>query len=154
EYIVYHGAETSYDLWEETHGHHFYTRMAQRRALVLGAADARRRGDLRAARRYRKHARALERALHRHWNPARGIIEETLDWDGGCDYKATNLDAGVVLATLHADGADRVFAPGDDRVLATAARLKKVFGALYPINLDDVGADGEALNTAIGRYPE
>ena len=149
EYVAHHWRESSFDLWEESRGDHFYTRLAQRRALVDGADLADRVGDHAAAGFYRAQARDLETEIGRHWDPLRGIVLVTLNRVNGIDYKDSGLDMCVILASLHAsrDG-DAFFAPSDDRILATAARLQTEFGKIYAIN---GGHDGAV---AIGRYPE
>jgi glucoamylase len=154
DYIVHHGQGTTFDLWEETKGHHFYTEMVQRRALLMGAEAAHALGDRHGELTYRALARKLSRSLARHWDSRRGYLVETRGRDGGCDYKYSNLDAGVVLASLHAADDDGFFAPEDERILATAEHLKRAFHPLYPINQTTVGKDGEPLELAIGRYPE
>ena len=158
EYIAHYWSDTSFDLWEEVRGHHFYTRLVQRRALLDGAVIADRMGDFRAADFYRLQAHALEAELLRHWSAVSGYLLETLDRDGGNSTKVSNLDVGVILGVLHADGSplsgDGFFSSTDDRVLATAAKLGAVFGALYPINQIQLDHDQQVLAPAIGRYPE
>jgi glucoamylase len=155
EYVSHHWQDTCFDLWEEVRGHHFYTRLVQRRALLEGGKLARRLNDGGAADWYEAQAWALEPALQAHWDAGKGIINATLDRDGGLTYKNSNLDAAVVLAALHAHSpGDNFFAPTSDQVLATAAHLAASFDSLYPINGVKNDTDGGALGTAIGRYPE
>jgi glucoamylase len=59
EYISHNWPLTSFDIWEEVRGHHFYTRMVQRRALAEGAKLARRLNDGGAADWYTQQAAAL-----------------------------------------------------------------------------------------------
>jgi glucoamylase len=155
EYVSHHWQDTCFDLWEEVRGHHFYTRLVQRRALLEGAKLARRLNDGGAADWYEAQASALEPALRAHWDAAKGIVNATLDRDDGLTYKNSNLDTAVVLAALHAQSpGDDFFAPTSDPVLATAARLAASFDSLFPINGTKTDPDGGALGTAIGRYPE
>ena len=154
EYLMFHGQRTSFDLWEETKGHQFYTELVQRRAFIMAADDAESSGDLQRAERYRMFAEKLSVSLPQHWNPLYGYLVETLGRDGGVDYKTSDLDSGIILAVLHAAGPDNFFGPSDDRVLATAIHLKKTFKNLYPINHVNHDSDGRVLGPAIGRYPE
>ena len=148
DYVASHWTETCFDLWEETRGHHFFTEMVERRALLDGADLADRLGDKTASAWYRQQAGQLEDEINRHWDAGRGIIIATLDRDGGLDYKQSGLDAGTILGVLRGWRGDSFFAPTDSRVQATVNALEKTFGDLYPINHD--GLPG----VLIGRYPE
>ncbi|TBR18423.1 hypothetical protein EPO15_15240 [bacterium] len=157
EYVSHRWRQTSFDVWEEVKAHHFDTAMAQRLSLLEGAWLARTLGDPGAADWYEAQARGIEEQLKRHWDPARGYIQTALDRDEGLDYKASGLDAAVILAAIHrrpldeavlSAGQNAFFSPSDPRVLATAYALKRAFKAGYRIN------QGDQPGTAIGRYPE
>jgi glucoamylase len=155
EYVSHNWPNTSFDLWEEVRGNHFYTRMVQRKALVEGAKLAGRLNDGGAAAWYKRQAAALENAIRNHWDPSKGILAVTLNRDGGLDYKSSGLDSSVVLAVLHTHTpGDNFFAPTDDMVLATAARLTSSFEQIYAINKTKQDPAGRPLGTATGRYPE
>lgn len=155
DYVAAHRRDTSFDPWEEVRGHHFYTRMVQRRALIDGAAYVRDAGDTGRAEAYSAAASELGRDLRAHWDGSRGILKATLDQDGGLGYKAANLDTQVLLGVLHADGdADPLYGPASDEVLATAHALRAAFRELYPINRVTVDREGDPLGVALGRYPE
>jgi glucoamylase len=156
EYVSHNWQLTCYDLWEEVSGHHFYTRLVQRRALVEGAKLARRLADSGAVDWYTQQVAALEPALRAHWDAASSLIRPTLDRDNGLGYKTSNIDTAVILAVLHASSPDdSFFGPADDMVFATAAGLLAAFPAsLYTINAVTVSPDGNPMGTAIGRYPE
>lgn len=147
EYVSHGWRFPSVDLWEEVRGRHFYTRMVQCRALRAGVEFARGRGDIFAADWYGAQAVLLERELERHWDVSAGIIRATVDGEGA-ERKASELDAAVILGALHggADGAP--FSVTDDRILATAERLRDTCERLYPVNGRGFPA------TVIGRYPE
>src|SRR5581483_6044551 len=68
EYVSHHWSDPSCDLWEEVAGDHFYTRMAQRRALLDGAGLADRLNDPGAASWYRLQAGQIESSLQSFWN--------------------------------------------------------------------------------------
>lgn len=149
EFVSHHWQDTCFDLWEETKGHHFYTQIVQRRAMVEGSRLAKRLGDNAAAEWYEKQARNLEGALNRYWDAQKGYIVETLDRDGGADYKHSNLDTGVILGLLHGSVDSDGFMPfSDERVMRTAEAIERKFQEIYTIN--NKGHSG----VAIGRYPE
>jgi glucoamylase len=153
EYVAHHWKDKDIDLWEETWGHHFYARMAQRRALLDGARLADRLQDGGAAQFYRQQAAELETAISEHWDPAKGYVVATREAAGS--DKVSQLDACVVLAALHARSKhDGFFGPSDDRILATAKRLSDEFRTLYFINSVRATPDQRALQPGIGRYPE
>jgi glucoamylase len=149
EYVSKHWRETSFDLWEEVRGLHFYTQMVQRRSLIEGAALARQLGDDGAADWYARQSREMESSISEFWNGNLKVIVPTRHRDAGIDYKNSGLDSAVVLGVLHALGTDRFFSPSDPRVVATIEAIEKSFQSLYPINRNKK-ADG----IAIGRYPE
>ena len=149
EYVAHHWRESSFDLWEEIRGDHFYTRMAQRQALLLGADLAQQLGDPGAADFYRHEGRAIEPELLQHWDASAGYVKATLNRTDGADYKSSGLDTAIILGALHGSLHDGFFSSSDDRILATAARLQTEFSRIYAINR---GLRGGAV--AIGRYPE
>ncbi len=163
EYVSHHWQDSSFDLWEEVRGSHFYTQMVQRRALVEGAALADRLGDSGAASFYRAQAQALEAEISRHWDASKGMIVVTLDRVEGHSEKTSGLDVAVVLGALHGavhdtaqhgDLPDSFFSVTDDKVLATAAKIDQVFHEIYGINARTKDGDGLSVGNAIGRYPE
>lgn len=147
EYVSHNINQSCFDLWEEVHGYHFYTRMVQRKALLDGAALADRLGDGGAATYYRAQAKALESVINSHWDYTRHVILNTLGQDGGLGYKNSNLDASTILAVMHADTMDGFFPVQDDRAVATAYALSQTFHGEFPIN-------GHGPGIGIGRYPE
>ena len=146
EYISHNWRNTCFDLWEEIKGHHFFTRMVIRRALLDGAELAALMGDGGAAYWYRQQAGFIEHEISKHWNG--DIIVSTINRDGGIDYKYSGLDSSVILGMLHGRRLDGFFPYSDERVMASAHKLEEVFQAIYSINQQ--GHRG----TAIGRYPE
>jgi glucoamylase len=155
EYISNNWPKTCYDPWEEIRGHHFFTRLIQRKALFEGAKLAQKLNDGGAATQYTNQATALEAELAKHWDDTKGYLVATLDRDDGIDYKASGLDSAVMLAVVHCHTADDGFLlPTDDRVLATVARLAATFKAIYPINSAKTPMGDAVPGIAIGRYPE
>jgi glucoamylase len=149
EYVAHNWSNTCFDLWEEVEGHHFYTQMVQRRALLEGAKLARALSDDGAATFYQDQAGKLADEIAKYWIPDKGLIVVSRDQAGGND-KEGGFDTAVLLGVLHAAAPDDdFFAPIDDRVLATAAQLASKFQGLYDINQKARGTPGIAL----GRYP-
>lgn len=149
EFTAHHWREPNFDLWEEVLGDHFYTRMVQRKALVLGAEFARELGDHGAADWYASQAQALSAEIERHWNADLGLIMPTLNLRGGVDYKHSHLDTAVLLGALHGDAGDGFMTVHDPRIKATMDRIEGKFREIYPINHRP-----EIPGVAIGRYPE
>jgi glucoamylase len=155
EYVSHNWQLTSFDLWEEVRGHHFYTRMVQRKALTEGARLAIRLNDGGAAGWYALQATELEDQIKKHWDQGNGYLVATLDRDGGIDWKSSGLDTAIILGVLHSHTpADNFFSATNDMVLATAGTLASTFDQLYPINNVKKDSQGGDLGVAIGRYPE
>jgi glucoamylase len=148
EYVSRYWGHTSFDLWEEVRGQHYYTRYSHQAALVEGAKLAERLNDPEAASWYRQHSAEVRNSLRYHWSDERGYIEVTRDRDGGADYKYSGLDASTLLAALHAPTPDGFHSIEDSRILATAHAIRNSFDRIYGINHRGLPA------TAIGRYPE
>ncbi|MBY0370275.1 glycoside hydrolase family 15 protein [bacterium] len=162
EFVAKNWEKTSYDIWEEISGQHFYTRMVHQRALKEGAALARRMGDTGAADYYEEQLRGpkdpkdnphpqkkyLLDLVESHWVASKGLIVPTFDRDGGIDYKHSDIDTAVLLAVLHTQGKDGYFQASDSRVLSTMEKHIEAFQNLYSLNHKGYGA------TVLGRYPE
>lgn len=147
EFVSHHWREANCDLWEETFGHHFYTEMVQRRAMVDGAKLARRLNDKAAAKWYEAQAKELESAILAHWSPEKSIFISTLN--PSHNTKQSGLDSSVILALLHGHTNDGFLPYTDKRVIETYKSLVSTFKAIYPIN-----QKSNVPGTAIGRYPE
>ena len=154
EYTAHHWRDAGFDLWEEVKGQHFYNGLAQRRALLSGAQWMQQNGESGTADFYRREAKALTAQLQHFWDANRGYLISTLERIHGLDYKSSNLDTAVVLAALHADDHHEFFGPSHDQILVTADKLRRVFGALHPINQRTADGGGIAMAPGIGRYPE
>lgn len=148
EFISWHWADPCFDLWEEVKAHHFYTKMVQRKALILGAELARRLNDPRAADWYEKQARIVEKSILEHIPAQQDWILPSLNWTEGLNYKSSNLDISVILGILHGKQ-DSFFKASDERVLKTFSRLSQAFAQIYPINRNST-----QFAPALGRYPE
>jgi glucoamylase len=155
EYTAHRWRATCYDLWEEVRGHHFFTRLLQRKALVEGAVLATRLGDAGAARFYLEQARDLDGELRRHWDPERRYLVSMRDQE--TDGPRSGLDSSVIVATLGGYSiredelhGEELYPVEHEQVLATAVAQKRTFQSLYPIN----DPSRRIAGIAIGRYPE
>ncbi len=161
EYVTKHWHDINVDLWEEVYGHHFYTLMTQRKALLVGSQVAQAFGDPNAAQYYLQQSQRIGQDLNRFWDPNRGYIYATLSYAGTVSKPVTKnarptnkvlnksqLDSAIILAVLHSETADDAFSFTDDRVISTFQKLADSFNAIYPINKNTAAAP------AWGRYPE
>ena len=148
EYISYHWQEPSFDLWEEVCGQHFFTKMAQRAALLKGAKLADQLNDAHAAAFYRKTAANISAALLDHRDP-RGYIVPTIHYVGGDKNKSSGLDISVIIASIYFSLDDGFFSPNDQLIVNTANKIQQSFAQIYSINRDT-----PQMAPAIGRYPE
>ncbi len=158
EYVSNHWNEPCFDLWEEVKAKHFYTKMVQRKALILGAQLSRRLNDPFAADWYETQVGKLENSILEHvyqrpgktlnrtqWND--GILA-SLNWTEGLNSKYSNLDVAVILGVLHGHQG-QFLNYSHPKVERTFNLLETTFADLYPIN-----KKYQQLPPAIGRYPE
>lgn len=146
EYTSHHYNDHDFDLWEEIKGQNFYSKMAQRKALLIGEKLARRMRDHDAADWYFSQAQKIDFQLNKFWSNNKGHIESTINRSGGLT-KPSRLDASTYLSVLHS-GSDKLsFNHTDNRILRTVDHLVSKFKEIYPINKDSKGV-------AIGRYSE
>ncbi len=146
EYTSHHYNDDDFDLWEEIKGKNFYSKMAQRKALLMGAKIAKKLGDHGAAQWYFSQGQKLDRQLNKFWSREQDHILSTIDRTGGLT-KASRLDASSFLAVLHSGSFKLSYNHTDNRVLRTIDKLVAKFKDIYSINQRFSGV-------AIGRYPE
>lgn len=148
EYVAHHWQDSSFDLWEEVRGEHFFTLMMQRKALLIGAVLAEKMSDVGAATYYREQAQNIFVRLNSFWDGNRNHLVATINWREGVNYKGSGLDVAVLLGLLYGE-VDGAFSLKDPRSLKTFDKLKSVFSKIYPINQKN-----PTLAPALGRYPE
>lgn len=149
EYTSNHWREASFDLWEEIKGDHFYTRLAQWKALDLGSRFLNKfAATKKQASRYAQVSTDLAQALRAHFNEAQGIIYPTLNQVDGWTHKHSHLDVAVILAYLHSTEPGDLFSPKTPLVRLYLHKLIAGF-SFYEIN-----HQYPELGFAIGRYPE
>ncbi|GAB5354373.1 hypothetical protein AAMO2058_000113300 [Amorphochlora amoebiformis] len=152
EYVAHQWQQTSFDLWEEVNGHHFFTKMVQRKALVIGAQLANRLGDTGAGTYYQAQAKSMEPSIQAFWDASSGVIKATMTPHGG-PQKYLDLDSAVHLGVLYGYADDGFFSYTDSKVLSSVGKLKEVMysDGMYPINAKDDQA--KIPGYLIGRYP-
>lgn len=146
EYIAHHWEDANFDLWEEVYGHHFFTAMAQQKALIEGAALAERLHDEGAGNFYRQQAFLLERRLQQHLDPRSNSIKATLTPHPG-PQKAMELDTSIILGLLMNPHSEGAFSLDHYYVKNTIDLLHQQFNLMFPINDNASGA------ILFGRYP-
>ncbi|KAK6341442.1 glycoside hydrolase 15 protein [Orbilia brochopaga] len=152
DYVVENWPLDSFDLWEEVNSQHFYNRMLHRRALLDGAAFAKKLGYNSAATRYTSTAAAVYTATLDFWHPQRGLV--LYEYGPVLRGKSSFKDISVVLGVLHGYHDDGVYGYTSDEVLASAYQIATSFLDVYPIAKIQKDASGRPLGIPIGRYPE
>lgn len=151
-FVASNWSSPSYDLWEEEESDHFYTRMVQRRALVMGTTFATKMGDTNTSATLAAAATALTATLTQFWDPNREIL--LYEYGPVLNGKSSYLDVAVVLGIIHGYASDGVYSYTSDQVLSTALRIATSFLSVYPIANTTTDASGLVLGIPIGRYPE
>ncbi|EPS39481.1 hypothetical protein H072_6731 [Dactylellina haptotyla CBS 200.50] len=141
DYVVTSWSQSSFDLWEEIQGQHYFTIIVSYRSMVEGAEFAKLMGDNAAADLYTKTAESMIDTIKGFWQPDKGYIVETHGIQG-----RSGLDCGVLLGALRAP---YIFTPAGEEVLATTEAMISAFEPLYGINKNNGGP-----GFGIGRYPE
>ncbi|KAI8847041.1 Six-hairpin glycosidase-like protein [Chytridium lagenaria] len=137
---------TTCDLWEEQGGAHFFTTMAIRRSMKEGAVFALSLNDTASAATYEAAGKELDEIVKGHWDEAFGTIRTTMN--------GRQLDAAIPLGVMHGYNGDEVFAPNDDKVLASLYTFALGMHVEYNLNLNPPFFDNHdgLMGTAIGRY--
>ncbi len=146
EYTAHHWQDANFDLWEEVLGHHFFTAMAQQKALFDGALLAHRLNDEEAAKFYETQARLINNRLNQHLDFRNSVIQSTLAPHPG-PQKTLELDSSVILGILINPQDKGVFSPQHSIVKNTVQALHNQFNLMFPINDKASGA------ILFGRYP-
>lgn len=146
EYIAHHWQDANFDLWEEVYGHHFFTAMVQRRALLEGSKLAIRMSDPEAASYYQHQVQLLNQRVKQHLNHSSGLIDATFSPHPG-PQKWHELDSAVLLAVLLTQGEDNLIDLDDIYLKNTINELHKYFKSQFPVNQSRQDA------VLFGRYP-
>lgn len=139
-----HWQESSFDIWEEERGHHYYTRRVSAAALERGAAWCRSQGDAGRAEDCAAQARAALAGLDEFWLDDAGHYRSRVLPDRL--RSAKDLDIAVVFSAIHSGAACGPHSVLDPRMQRTLTRLEALFSSLYAINRN------RAAGPAMGRY--
>lgn len=153
EYISLRWRDSNFDLWEETNGDHFFTRMAQRAALIQGAQLALLLQDPFASKHYTETAQVIESEILHHLNSNKNYIVPTLNLVEDSKGKKSEIDSSVILAVLYFNIDDDFLSLHHPYVLKTSIKIEETFKQIYSINAFTYTHD-ESIEPAIGRYPE
>lgn len=145
DFVLAHHAEPSFEIWEDSLGHDYYTRAVQCAALRRGAEWLEAQGDAEAAGRCREVSSALATALDGHWRPEARGYASLLPAASGTPGR--DLDIAVILGVLHAGLPAGPHSVLDPKAQATLIALEDLFAGLFPIN---AGRPAPAL----GRFRE
>ncbi|KAI7361390.1 glucoamylase precursor [Hortaea werneckii] len=151
-FVANNWSSPSFDLWEEEESDHFYTRMVQRRALVMGSNFATKMGDSSTSATLASAADALTDTLSQFWDPNREIL--LYEYGPVLKGKSSYLDIAVVLGVIHGYAGDGVYSYTNDEVLSSALRISTSFLDVYPIASTHMDSSGQVLGIPVGRYPE
>jgi glucoamylase len=143
DFTLRHWQEPCFDLWEETYGHHYHTRLVQCAALNEGAARMQALGDLTRAQAYRVAAEEIAQCLDAHFD-----LEEGVYLSHATASEVAKLDIAVILGVIHAARSEGAHGIVDPKVLATLARLEAQFATEYQINRERAPHCAPAM----GRY--
>jgi glucoamylase len=143
DFVLARHAEPSFEIWEDSLGHDYYTGVVQCAALRRGADWLEAQGDTEAAGRCREASAALAAAADSHWQA--GAYASLMPAASGAPGR--DLDIAVILGVLHAGLASGPHSVLDPKAQATLAALEDLFAGLFPIN---AGRTAPAL----GRYRE
>jgi len=151
-FVARNWSSPSFDLWEEEESAHFYTRLVQRRALVMGAKFATMLGDSATSNTLSSAATQLTATLDQFWSPNRKLI--LYEYGPVLAGKNSFIDIAVILGVIHGYAGDGVYSYTNDRVLASALKISTSFLDVYPIAKTVKDSSGLSLGIPIGRYPE
>ncbi|KXS96649.1 hypothetical protein AC578_6921 [Pseudocercospora eumusae] len=152
-FVASNWPSASFDLWEEESADHFYTRMVQRRALILGATFAETMDDSETAATLKSAADALTATMSQFWDVGRAIL--LYEYGPVLLGKSSYLDAAVPLGLIHGYANDNFYSYTNDQVLSTIVRFVTSFIDVYPLaNKTQTDGSGRTLGVPIGRYPE
>jgi glucoamylase len=134
DYTLSHWREPCVDLWEETLGFHYHTRLVQQAALANGATFWDAQGDAARAKACADAASTLLAELDSHFDPQDGVYHGRLTETGPNAPPLRSLDIAVILAAVHAGRLTGRHSVVDPKMLATLYALERLFDALYSIN--------------------
>jgi glucoamylase len=138
--------ESSFDIWEEEQGLHYYTMRVSEAALRAGADWLEHAGSTADAGALRTDADQILRQLDAFWDPEQRYLRSRI-LDSGAQ-SAKELDIAVILAAIHTADDDAPHSVHDPRMHATLSRLEALFAGAYAINRKPPARHAPAM----GRY--
>ncbi len=145
EFTINHWRESSFDVWEEVKGDHFFTRLAQFKSVELASRLFAVVGDQAFSLKLTSVANEMKKELQTFWIKDENKIIPTLNQDSGWGHKKSNVDLTVLLASLYFTTEKEEFGLSDSRIISSTKQLKDSFSD-YQINKNRI--------VFIGRYPE
>jgi glucoamylase len=145
-FTLRHWRDSSFDIWEEERGLHYYTLRAAARALEAGADWFEQRAELQDAAACRRAAGEILDTLDGFWREDLQFYKSRILEAQAPSTK--DLDISVIFAAIHAGGNSARHSVRDPRMHATLAKLEALFDAEYAINKNR----GAARGPAMGRY--
>ena len=133
EFISHQWNQPDFDLWEEVHGTHFFTRVVQATALEEGAKFATLRNDFKASEWYAKQALEIQTQLKQFWDTPKDYVVSTVNQVGGRQEKVSKLDSSIILASFFRP-AGQPWSILDTKIVKTFFKLTETFKQLYPLN--------------------
>jgi glucoamylase len=142
EFILRHGDEPDFDMWEEERGQNYYSLRVGATALELASVWLGGR-DGAAAQACHAASSAMHQKLDGFWMEREGFYRSRLS---GAANKY--LDISVLFAVIHTGGDGPLHSIRDVRILSTVQKLEALFDRDYAINHDRPKTRAPAL----GRY--
>jgi glucoamylase len=124
--------ESSFDIWEEELGRHYFTLRVSAAALNESAEWLRATGRASEATALRAEAQAILEELDRFWLDDAGYYGSRIMPPGVSSMKM--LDIAVILSAVHSGDGGEIHSVRDPRMHATLDKLERLFDGLYPIN--------------------
>ncbi|SCV39017.1 probable glucan 1,4-alpha-glucosidase [Fusarium fujikuroi] len=146
-YTVKFWNRTGYDLWEEVNGSSFFTLSASHRALIEGAALAKKLGK--SCSDCTANAPRVLCFMQSFWTGS--YIDSNINVNDG----RKGLDANSILSSIHtfdpsSKCTDSTFQPCSSRALANHKAVVDSFRSIYGVNKNR----GKGKAAAVGRYSE
>jgi glucoamylase len=142
DFLLRHGDEPDFDMWEEERGQNYYSLRVGATALERACTWLLGRDEAKATACSTK-ASVLHQRLDSFWMEDEGFYRSRLS---GAANKY--LDISVVFAIIHAGGDGPVHSIDDLRILSTVQKLEALFDQDYAINHNRP----KNLAPALGRY--
>jgi glucoamylase len=142
DFLLRHGDEPDFDMWEEERGQNYYSLRVGATALERACAWLSGRDGTKAEACSTK-ASLLHQRLDSFWMEDEGFYRSRLSGTPG-----KYLDISVVFAVIHAGGEGPLHGIRDVRILSTIQKLEALFDRDYAINHDRP----KDLAPALGRY--